>query len=43
MSHFYNDSDKVGRFNGSHTVEIVDTDQRIYGAEGSLVQNLSDH
>jgi len=42
LSGFYNDSDKVVRFTDSYTVEVVDTDQRIYGAEGSLVQNLSD-
>ena len=42
LSGFYNDSDKVVRFTDSYTVEVVDTDQRIYGAEGSVVQNLSD-
>lgn len=42
LSGFYNDSDKVVRFTDSYTVEVVDTDQRIYGAEGSLVQNLND-
>ncbi|MEL0629282.1 TonB-dependent receptor [Psychromonas aquatilis] len=42
LSSFYNESDKVVRFTNSYTVEVIDTDERIYGLEGSLTHNLSD-
>ena len=42
VSAFYNNSDKVVRFTDDYTVEVVDTDQRIYGVEGSLTYELSD-
>ncbi|WP_201551290.1 TonB-dependent receptor [Psychrobacter fjordensis] len=42
LSGFYNESDKVVRFTDSYTVEVVDTDERVYGVEGSLTHDLSD-
>ncbi|MDN3451947.1 MULTISPECIES: TonB-dependent receptor [unclassified Psychrobacter] len=42
LSGFYNESDKVVRFTDSYTVEVVDTDERIYGVEGSLSHDISD-
>ncbi|WP_025643678.1 MULTISPECIES: TonB-dependent receptor [unclassified Psychrobacter] len=42
LSAFYNDSDKTVRFTDNYTVEVVDTDERVYGVEGSLVQQISD-
>ena len=33
LTGFYNDSDKVVQFNADRTVTVVDTDQRVYGAE----------
>ena len=33
---FYNTSDKVVQFNSDRSVNIVDTDQRIYGAEATV-------
>jgi iron complex outermembrane receptor protein len=42
LSGFYNESDKVVRFTDDYTVEVVDTDQRIYGVEGSLTHDLND-
>ncbi len=42
ISAFYNDSDKTVRFTDDYTVEVVDTDERIYGVEGSLVHEISD-
>lgn len=43
LSGFYNESDKVVRFNKDYTVEVVDTDERVYGAEASLSQKLDDN
>lgn len=42
LSAFYNDSDKTVRFTKDYTVEVVDTDERVYGIEGSVVQDISD-
>ncbi|MEJ6079920.1 TonB-dependent receptor [Vibrio sp. 1-Bac 57] len=42
LSSFYNESDKVVRFTNSYTVEVIDTDERIYGLEGSITHNLTD-
>ncbi|MEN8626102.1 TonB-dependent receptor [Psychrobacter proteolyticus] len=42
LSGFYNESDKVVRFTDSYTVEVVDTDERVYGVEGSLSHDISD-
>jgi len=42
LSGFYNESDKVVRFTDSYTVEVVDTDERVYGIEGSLSHDISD-
>ena len=33
---FYNTSDKVVQFNSDRSVNIVDTDQRVYGAEANI-------
>ncbi|BBI67366.1 hypothetical protein PKHYL_15570 [Psychrobacter sp. KH172YL61] len=41
VSGFYNDSDKTVRFTNDYTVEVVDTDERIYGAEASLTHDLN--
>lgn len=43
VSTFYNTSDKTVRFTNDYTVEVVDTDERIYGVEGSLTQDISDN
>ena len=40
---FYNTSDKTVRFTKDYTVEVVDTDERVYGVEGSLTQDISDN
>ncbi len=42
LSGFYNESDKVVRFTDDYTVEVVDTDERVYGVEGSLSHDISD-
>ena len=42
LSGFYNASDKVVRFTDSYTVEVVDTDERVYGVEGSISHDISD-
>jgi len=42
LSGFYNESDKVVRFTDSYTVEVVDTDERVYGVEGSISHDISD-
>ncbi len=42
VSTFYNTSDKTVRFTNDYTVEVVDTDERVYGVEGSLTQDISD-
>jgi iron complex outermembrane receptor protein len=42
LSGFYNESDKVVRFTDSYTVEVIDTDERVYGVEGSLSHDISD-
>ena len=36
LTGFYNTSDKVVQFNSDRSVNIVDTDQRIYGAEATV-------
>ena len=41
VSGFYNDSDKTVRFTNDYTVEVVDTDERIYGAEASVTHDLN--
>ncbi|WP_198333550.1 TonB-dependent receptor [Psychrobacter namhaensis] len=40
---FYNTSDKTVQFTNGYTVEVVDTDERVYGVEGSLTQDISDN
>ena len=42
LSGFYNESDKTVRFTKDYTVEVVDTDERVYGVEGSLSHDISD-
>ena len=42
LSGFYNESDKTVRFTNDYTVEVVDTDERVYGVEGSLSHDISD-
>lgn len=42
LSGFYNESDKTVRFTEDYTVEVVDTDERVYGVEGSLSHDISD-
>lgn len=42
LSGFYNESDKVVRFTDSYTVEVVDTDERVYGVEGSINHDIND-
>lgn len=39
---FYNESDKTVRFTDSYTVELVDTDERVYGLEGSFSHTIND-
>ena len=39
---FYNRSDKVVQFNRDYSVSVADTDERIWGAEGSLEYPLSE-
>lgn len=36
LTGFYNNSDKVVQFNADRSVNIVDTDQRVYGAEANV-------
>ena len=36
LTGFYNTSDKVVQFNSDRSVNIVDTDQRVYGAEANV-------
>lgn len=36
LTGFYNTSDKVVQFNSDRSVNVVDTDQRIYGAEATV-------
>lgn len=43
VSGFYNDSDKTVRFTDDYTVEVVDTDERVYGAEASITHNINDN
>lgn len=43
LSGFYNESDKTVRFTDNYTVEVVDTDERVYGAEASISQKLTDN
>ncbi|MDN3441991.1 MAG: TonB-dependent receptor [Pseudomonadales bacterium] len=40
LSGFYNESDKVVRL--TDTVEVIDTDERVYGVEGSLSHDIND-
>jgi len=42
LSSFYNESDKIVRFTDSYTVEVVDTNERVYGLEGSLSYLIND-
>lgn len=39
---FYNDSDKTVRFTSDYKVLVVDTDEKVYGAEASLSHDLND-
>ena len=41
LAGFYNESDKTIQFTKDYTVEVTDTDERVYGAEASLSHNLS--
>ncbi|MDY3306966.1 TonB-dependent receptor [Psychrobacter sanguinis] len=41
LTGFYNESDKTIQFTKDYTVEVTDTDERVYGAEASLSHNLS--
>jgi iron complex outermembrane recepter protein len=43
LTGFYNDSDKVVQFNADRTVTVVDTDQRVYGAEAYASLSVLDH
>ncbi|SUD90818.1 TonB-dependent receptor [Psychrobacter phenylpyruvicus] len=43
LSGFYNESDKTVRFNDDYTVEVIDTDERVYGAEASISQKLNNN
>ena len=36
LTGFYNTSDKVVQFNSNRSVNVVDTDQRVYGAEATV-------
>ena len=36
LTGFYNNSDKVVQFNSNRSVNVVDTDQRVYGAEATV-------
>jgi iron complex outermembrane receptor protein len=36
LTGFYNNSDKVVQFNSDRSVNVVDTDQRVYGAEATV-------
>ena len=36
LTGFYNTSDKVVQFNSDRSVNVVDTDQRVYGAEATV-------
>lgn len=42
LSAFYNSSDKNVQFTKDYTVEIADTDERVYGAEGSIDYRAND-
>lgn len=42
LSGFYNESDKTVRFTNDYTVEVVDTDERVYGVEGSLSHDINE-
>lgn len=39
---FYNDSDKTVRFTSDYKVLVVDTDERVYGAEAAISHDLND-
>ncbi|ENV33307.1 TonB-dependent receptor [Acinetobacter gerneri] len=43
LTGFYNTSDKVVQFNSDRSVNIVDTDQRIYGAEATASYPFMKH
>lgn len=43
LTGFYNTSDKVVQFNSNRSVNIVDTDQRIYGVEGTVSYPFLEH
>ena len=42
LTAFYNDSDKVVKFNGipNYNIEVIDTDERVYGVEGNISYRL---
>lgn len=42
LTAFYNDSDKVVKFNGipNYNIEVIDTDERVYGVEGNVSYRL---
>ncbi|WP_227429416.1 TonB-dependent receptor [Psychrobacter sp. I-STPA6b] len=42
LSGFYNTSDKTVHFTKDYLVEVVDTDERIYGAEAAISHDLND-
>ncbi|MFT5097187.1 MAG: iron complex outermembrane receptor protein, partial [Psychrobacter okhotskensis] len=42
LSGFYNESDKTVRFTNDYTVEVVDTDERVYGVEGSFSHDINE-
>lgn len=44
LTAFYNDSDKSVKFNGApnYNIEVIDTDERIYGLEGNVKYAVSD-
>ena len=43
LTGFYNTSDKVVQFNADRSVNVVDTDQRIYGAEATVSYPFMDN
>ncbi|CAB1208416.1 TonB-dependent receptor [Acinetobacter bouvetii] len=43
LTGFYNTSDKVVQFNSDRSVNVVDTDQRIYGAEATVSYPFMDN
>lgn len=43
LTGFYNTSDKVVQFNSDRSVNVVDTDQRVYGAEATVSYPFMDN